>query len=181
MLELTDYQRQLLYSHAEKTYPDECCGLLLGYQLQQGQSLVKILYEVYPTENNWENQKQDFIPADASLTRSRHYSIAPEVLLATQKYARKAGLEVMGIYHSHPDHPAIPSECDRIWAWPFYSYMIISVGNGKAQDLQSWVLDDQHQFQSEGFVILNSDPVAVRQQQHPPEKILEEKTNLAQN
>jgi proteasome lid subunit RPN8/RPN11 len=83
------------------------------------------------------------------LTSERRYTIAPETLLAAQRYARDRQLEIVGIYHSHPDGLAIPSECDRLWAWQQYSYIIASVREGKTVDIQSWQLDSDRQFQRE--------------------------------
>lgn len=87
------------------------------------------------------------------------YAYAPEVMLKIQKEARDRSLNIIGIFHSHPDHPAIPSECvgvalrrHRLYPWQGYSYIIIvSVQNGKAGELQSWSLDDHHQFQAEAI------------------------------
>jgi proteasome lid subunit RPN8/RPN11 len=75
-------------------------------------------------------------------------------MLHTQKAARNRNLNIIGIYHSHPDSPAIPSEWDRIYAWTEYSYVILSVQNTQASELQSWTLDDNHQFQSETIKLI---------------------------
>jgi proteasome lid subunit RPN8/RPN11 len=72
--------------------------------------------------------------------------------LRVQKQARDRELDIIGIYHSHPDHPAIPSEFDRAIAWHHYSYIIISVQQGIASDLRSWTLDPHHQFQPEDMI-----------------------------
>jgi proteasome lid subunit RPN8/RPN11 len=69
--------------------------------------------------------------------------------MSVQRDGRERNLDIIGIYHSHIDHPAVPSECDRRLAWSSYSYVIVSVVHGKASDLKSWCLDDQHQFQPE--------------------------------
>jgi proteasome lid subunit RPN8/RPN11 len=92
-------------------------------------------------------------------TKQKRYWIKPATLLQAQKYARDRGWDIIGIYHSHPDHPALPSECDRQWAWPDYSYVIVSVTQAKADPIQSWVLDGQHQFQSEP-ILTQSSPAA---------------------
>lgn len=88
------------------------------------------------------------------LSKTRRYWIAPETLLKEMKDARAKGLEIIGIYHSHPDHPAVPSECDRHFAWSEYSYIIVSVQHGKAVDTRSWSLDEQHQFQPEPLLMI---------------------------
>jgi proteasome lid subunit RPN8/RPN11 len=137
--------------HAEKTYPEECCGLLLGIINERD----KLVVEVRPTENSWKAELTELLPIETGSKRNR-FSIAPEVLLRVQKEARDRNLSIIGIYHSHPDHPAIPSEFDRAIAWQQYSYTIVSVQQGRAQDIRSWKLDEAHQFQNEE--ILTNEP-----------------------
>src|SRR4028118_1980966 len=139
-----------MQTHAESTYPEECCGLLLG--LLRGD--VKTLVEVLPTQNSWgDDGVDDFQAIESSAQRKsskrNRFSIAPKVMLQAQKDARDRNLDIIGIFHSHPDHPAVPSEFDRAIAWQQYSYIIISVQQGKACDLKSWSLNDEHQFQPE--------------------------------
>jgi proteasome lid subunit RPN8/RPN11 len=138
-------------NHAEQAYPDECCGVLMG-RLDTADH--KVLVEVLPTENAWDEETaENFESLETRekllTTTERRYTIAPEVLLNAQKQGRERQLSMIGIYHSHPDHAAIPSEFDRVCAWLGYSYIIVSVQQGKATDLRSWCLDQQHQFQPE--------------------------------
>jgi proteasome lid subunit RPN8/RPN11 len=77
------------------------------------------------------------------------YWIDPADLLHAQKQARERGLQIIGVYHSHPDHPAIPSETDRQLAWAEYSYLIVSVQAGKAVEARSWQLNPERQFEAE--------------------------------
>ncbi len=78
------------------------------------------------------------------------FLIDPKEQLKVEKDARSRGLEVVGYYHSHPDHPARPSEYDREHAWPWYSYLIVSVERGEAKDVRSWMLsDDRSRFEAE--------------------------------
>ncbi len=93
----------------------------------------------------------------ASLDKTRRYWIDPRDLLTAQRYGRDRQLDMIGVYHSHPNHPAVPSECDRTFAWVDYSYIIVSVLQGSAQDLLCWSLDDQHQFQPEALQPLTED------------------------
>jgi proteasome lid subunit RPN8/RPN11 len=155
VLELNSEHLQTIQAHAEKTYPNECCGLFLGNRVPEAKELTKVLVEVRPTDNTWSSQSTEFMPVNSRLTATRRYWIAPETLLANQRYARHHDLEIIGIYHSHPDHPAVPSQTDRDWAWPEYSYVIVSVQQGASQDLRSWMLDSKGDFQSEKIVILN--------------------------
>ena len=157
MLKLHSHHLQAIQTHAESTYPEECCGLLLG----QRKGDAKTLIEVLATENSWDDEAADAfesIEGSAELESSKRsrFSIAPEVMLKAQKDARDRQLDIIGIFHSHPDHPAVPSEFDRAIAWQQYSYIIVSVQQGKAIDLKSWSLDDEHQFQPEEILTVSS-------------------------
>jgi proteasome lid subunit RPN8/RPN11 len=159
LLKLHSHHLQAIQTHAENTYPEECCGLLLG----QRRGEVKILIEVLPTQNSWNDDAADaFQCIDSSVQRSsskaNRFSIAPIVMLKAQKDARDRNLDIIGIYHSHPDHPAVPSEFDRAIAWQQYSYIIVSVLQRKACDLKSWSLDDDHQFQPEETLTVTPQP-----------------------
>ncbi len=150
MLKLHSDHLQAMQTHAESTYPEECCGLLLGHLRGD----VKTLVEVLATQNSWgDDEVDDFQSIESSAQRKsskrNRFSIAPKVMLQAQKDARDRNLDIIGIFHSHPDHPAVPSEFDRAIAWQQYSYIIVSVQQGKACDLKSWSLNDEHQFQPE--------------------------------
>ena len=84
------------------------------------------------------------------------YWIDPADLLRIQREARDQDLEIIGIVHSHPDHPAVPSEYDQRLAWPVYSYVIASVRGGQVAEVQSWRLNDHQQFEPEEIKILGS-------------------------
>ncbi|MGA7935444.1 MAG: M67 family metallopeptidase [Kovacikia sp.] len=145
-LTLTSDQLQIIKAHAERTYPEECCGLLLG----RLEAAEKVVVEVRSTRNDWSPQiAEDLADEQRPLTKTQRYWIAPQEMLIGMREARRRGLEIIGIYHSHTDHPAMPSECDRRLAWSQYSYLIVSVQQGKVVDAQSWMLDDYHQFQAE--------------------------------
>ncbi len=150
-----------MHTHADRTYPDECCGLLLGIV----QAEDRVVIEVRSVENSWTPEVASALSepevgteaetrSESPLSPARRYWIAPEVMLAAMRQARSQTLEVIGIYHSHPDHPAVPSECDRRLAWPQYSYVILSVQNGCSQNCQSWILDDRQQFQPEPICLV---------------------------
>jgi proteasome lid subunit RPN8/RPN11 len=137
-------------THAEKTYPEECCGLLLG----QVTGDVKTLVEVWPTKNAWSAESEDNWPEQKALTEKRRYAISPADLLKAMKEGRDRSLEIIGIYHSHIDCAAVPSEFDRAGAWPQYSYIIVSVRQGASEDLLSWSLDTDSNFQAEEILIV---------------------------
>lgn len=127
--------------HGEDAYPNECCGLLLGTLETGREAPAKIIRAVEPLDN----ERAD--------SRHNRFLITPETFLRADRAARARGLDILGFYHSHPDHPAVPSEFDREHAWPVYSYIIVSVANGVSRDLNSWVLaPDRERFESEPIV-----------------------------
>jgi proteasome lid subunit RPN8/RPN11 len=129
--------------HGAETYPHECCGALLGRdsEAQSGTPGREVL-GLHALVN-----RRDDSP------RNR-FSVTGEDVLDAEKAARQQGLDVIGWYHSHPDHPAHPSEFDREHAWPWYSYIIVSVRNGAPQEMTSWRLnDDRAEFSSEALEV----------------------------
>ncbi|MEO8892313.1 MAG: M67 family metallopeptidase [Coleofasciculaceae cyanobacterium] len=155
MLKLNSDHLQAMQTHAETTYPEECCGLLLG----QIKGDTKTLIEVLPTENSWGDEAVDnfqSIETSNQTSKRNRFSIAPKVMFEVQKSVRDRNLDIIGIFHSHPDNPARPSEFDRAIAWHSYSYIIISVQQGKTCDLKSWVLDDDHKFQPEEIITISA-------------------------
>lgn len=125
--------------HAEADYPYECCGVILG---SFGEGQTKVVNQLLPISNSREEQ-----------ARHNRFLITSEEIMRSELYARKHKLDVLGFYHSHPDHPAIPSAFDLEHAWPSYSYLIVSVAKGNAEDLTSWELkNDRSAFQSETII-----------------------------
>lgn len=136
MLELSRAQRDEIAGHAEREYPHECCGLLLGRALEDGR---KVVAEIFPVSN-----------AREAAARHNRSLITPEEYLRGERYARARRLDVVGNYHSHPDHPATPSQFDLEHAWPTWSYIIVSVREGEARELRSWeLLADRSRFSEE--------------------------------
>ena len=155
MIHLSLGQLQQIRFHAENTYPEECCGLLLGTFKQND----NIVLEVRETQNSWTTEMLESVPNISSSTRKslskkNRFSIAPDILLQVQKEVRDRSLNIIGIYHSHPDYPAIPSTFDREIAWSQYSYIIASLTKGKVTDIQSWQLHENRQFNPEKIEIL---------------------------
>jgi len=137
---------QAMRSHAEQTYPDECCGLLLG---RSSQPDLREVVQVQPMQNAWSATVADELGDDPTIPKTRRYWIDPPDLLQAMRSARSIGLDIIGIYHSHTNNPAIPSECDRRLAWQHYSYLILSVHHGTTHDMRCWHLDEAHQFHEE--------------------------------
>jgi proteasome lid subunit RPN8/RPN11 len=149
MIKLSPENLQIIKNQSENSYPLECCGIMLGCRVEAEKNVV----EVIPTENVWGSESSsDFGSHNSEHGQSRRYAIAPKAMLQAEKKAREMKLEIIGIYHSHPDYPAIPSEFDREFAWQEYSYVIISTLQGKADCINSWCLDNNRQFLQEAIL-----------------------------
>jgi proteasome lid subunit RPN8/RPN11 len=109
-------------------FPNECCGIIYGHDYPDR----RVASRLEPVKNEFEVGEQ-----------YHRFSITPKDLIAAEKSAAEHGELMLGFYHSHPDHPARPSEYDRVHAWPFYSYVIVSIMGGKPADMTCWVLDEQ--------------------------------------
>jgi proteasome lid subunit RPN8/RPN11 len=134
-LKLTTQQIEQIRQHGEQTYPEECGGLLLGV-IENG---ARVIRETLPLEN----VRKD--------SRHNRVELSPLDYARAEREAAKKDLGVWGYYHSHPDHPAIPSGFDLEHA-PFieWSYVIISVQGGRAAEVRAWTLrDDRSQFDEE--------------------------------
>ena len=156
MIYILQNQLEQIRYHSEVTYPEECCGLLLGsFQVNQ-----KIVLEVLETENSWDtndpvnNLDNISTSKPQKLSKKNRFSIAPSILLQVQKECRERQINIIGIYHSHPDYPAIPSAFDREIAWLEYSYIIASLRNGKVSEIKSWQLQENRHFQAEKIEII---------------------------
>ena len=124
-LHITTADYEALRQHAEHVYPDECCGVLLG-KLVTGETHV---HGIVPCHN--------IRVSDAH----KQFEIDPAELARVQREARESGMEIVGFYHSHPDHPALPSPTDLEHAhWIGCSYVITSVNQGKANETRSFLL-----------------------------------------
>jgi proteasome lid subunit RPN8/RPN11 len=152
MIYINSLDLQIICQQAEEIYPEECCGLLLGTITPED----KIVTQVWPAENVWnesENEQLFGKNQDKNLSKKNRFTIAPHEMLKAQKTAIEQGCNIIGVYHSHPDHPAIPSESDRAIAWEQYSYLIMSVNNGEIREYRSWILDEDRQFEEEDIKI----------------------------
>jgi proteasome lid subunit RPN8/RPN11 len=141
-LRLSHEQCECIRQHGARDYPSECCGVLLG----KADGAVKQVREVVVLKNLRRDpgRAQELLPLDDSSREAgrNRFLIDPLEQLRVEKDARARGLDVVGYYHSHPDHPARPSNYDRELAWPRYSYVIISIQRGAPKDLTSWVLTE---------------------------------------
>jgi proteasome lid subunit RPN8/RPN11 len=129
-------ETRAIYTHLRHAYPEEGCGVLIGRE-SAGERGV---HAIVP----FENRRED--------SRRNRYLIAPEQFLAAEKEARRVGLDVIGVFHSHPDQPPAPSAFDLEHAWPYYSYLIVSIYAGQVHDAKSWRLgEDRSRFDSEAL------------------------------
>jgi proteasome lid subunit RPN8/RPN11 len=124
MLRLSGALIEQIRRESEKAYPAECCGLLAGRP-----GTAKEVSRLIPMRNRRTDDPH-------------RYLITPDDLRRAEAELRSSGLEVLGCYHSHPDHPAVPSSFDTEQAWPWYSYIIVRVDRGGAAEWASWELDD---------------------------------------
>ncbi len=135
-LEISQSAWQNMKEDAEARFPNECCGFFYG-----SNGDPKKVSEVVVIENSKEGDQK------------RRFEISAEDYMKGELYAAKNNVSLLGVYHSHPNHPAKPSEHDRIQAVPVFSYIIISVMNGKSEDITSWQLNDDFQFEQEELTL----------------------------
>jgi proteasome lid subunit RPN8/RPN11 len=130
---------ECILDHSVGDYPKEACGILL---CPRGRPWN--ITDVYPTRN---------ATSEDSATR---YLVDPLEFLHVQKWAEQRELDICGFYHSHPDHPAVPSEYDRQYAWEGYLYLILSISNGVFERYRAWSWDQVKKHFEE--VILRTHP-----------------------
>lgn len=130
-------------------YPNECCGILYGTDVTTDGQTRRRVDRLEAVANEFEEEE-----------RYHRFLITPQTLMNAEKAAGARGELVLGFYHSHPNHPARPSEYDRQHAWPFYSYVIVAVANRQPGDMTCWVLDEStEQFQPQ--------PIVQAEEPHP--------------
>lgn len=139
-VEITTELLRRIKAHGETTYPEEGAGFLLG--AKEG-DLYRVV-DVVPLPNVREEE-----------ARHTRYLISPEETIRVEEEAERRGLYVIGVFHSHPDHPVQPSEFDREWALPWFVYIITRVERGHAIESRAWRLaDDRSGFEEEQIVIV---------------------------
>ncbi len=137
MIEIETNPWQTMVLHAERVYPNECCGAMLGHL--QGEK--KVVTEAVPLENAYSGEQ------------GARYELRPEDLLSADKAARSRGLDLIGIFHSHPDCDAYFSQTDLRNSCPWYSFVVLSVQNGNFDHARSFLPDiDQTRAESEELI-----------------------------
>ena len=133
--------------HGQAAYPHECCGLLLGKYEPATKSVVGLKPAINHRDDSPRNR----------------YLISARDMLQAERESQANGLDIIGIYHSHPDHPNRPSEYDRAWAQPNFSYVITSVEQGRAAGSRSWRLrEDRTAFDEEELHTTSSESTRTR-------------------
>ena len=136
--------------HGEETYPNECCGFLIG-TVEEG---VNVLTELYRAENEWPDEPRSDQEAGKVVSRRNRYLITPEQWRKADSFARGLGQGIIGYYHSHPDHSAVPSGFDLDHScWPGESYIIVAVAKGKAEAVNSYTKPDYSKFEQEEIIL----------------------------
>lgn len=118
---------------AIEAFPNECCGFFFGHEI----SGDRVVQEVMPVENSKEGDQR------------RRFSIDPKAYMDAEKRALAMDMNLLGVYHSHPSHPAIPSEHDLKQAMPWFSYIILSVEKEEVKKTTSWQLNEERKFENE--------------------------------
>lgn len=122
-----------MIADGEASFPDECCGFMAGIEEGEHRTVSAILRVVNAKEGD----------------KRRRYLVSPKDYMNAENFADDNNLQLLGIYHSHPNHPSIPSEHDRVAAQPYFSYVIMSIQDGLYKNMQSWRLNDEIQFEQE--------------------------------
>jgi proteasome lid subunit RPN8/RPN11 len=121
---------QAIRAHGQETYPHECCGALIG-RADRADAIVAL-------------------PNTTEEGPRRRFLVRPSDYREAERRASELGAELLGFYHSHPDHPARPSQYDLDHAWPTFAYIIVAVATGVAGDMTVWFLKDDRSSFEEG-------------------------------
>jgi proteasome lid subunit RPN8/RPN11 len=140
MLVLRDDFYRRIEEEGVRAFPNECCGVMIGRD--EPAASRRVVERLHPLTNSFEKSEQ-----------YHRFRLDPLEYIQVEKAAGAEGKLVLGFYHSHPDHPARPSEYDREHAWPFYSYVIVSIMARRPAAMTSWLLDENTaQFHQEEIV-----------------------------
>lgn len=160
MLNITATAADTIRRHSEEGFPFEICGLLVG----NTDGATREVREAWPLRNAWEDdpeQRAEMFkaveatggPATAAAWEAedttRRFFVSPRDQMLAEKRARTLGFQVVGVYHTHPNHPAVPSPFDRSVAWEGWSYVIVSVRDGQVAEFRSWSIEDDGPFVEE--------------------------------
>jgi proteasome lid subunit RPN8/RPN11 len=136
--------------HGEATYPEECCGFLIAREPSDTRDESRRIVRVAPMQNRMEG------------ARGRRFVIPPEELRSFESSLEGTGDNLVGFYHSHPDHPAVPSLFDQEHAWPWYTYLVLAVDSGRAGDLGAFELGEDDRRFSAVPLAIEGDQLSAR-------------------
>jgi proteasome lid subunit RPN8/RPN11 len=129
---------QVMYEDSKSAFPNECCGFLYGNENEE-----RLIDLAIPVVNSKEGDQR------------RRFEISPFDYMKAEQFAIENDTQLLGVYHSHPNHPAIASETDLSKAMPYFSYVIVSIYDGEIKDVKSWKLkDEERTFEEEEVSIL---------------------------
>ncbi len=150
MIQLPEEMQHRIELHGEQAYPEECCGILLGF------------------DNDGDRQVEEIVEIDnhQDENRRRRFLITPDQYRKAEQAAKEKNMQLLGFYHSHPDHPAIPSTFDREHALPWFDYIIVSIQNGRATGMASWLLNEDRSRFLQNEIIVGAVPEQTVQQQN---------------
>ncbi|MGO9482516.1 MAG: Mov34/MPN/PAD-1 family protein [Candidatus Kryptoniota bacterium] len=146
MIRITKESILQIEKHGERAYPEECCGIMLG--INDGND--RGIEEVFGLDN------------EQGENRQRRFFVTPKQYLQAERIAVERKLQLLGFYHSHPDHPAAPSEFDRDHALPWFTYLIVSVAQGKAKDITAWFLNETRERFDKSDLLMEVEREKVR-------------------
>lgn len=134
MIRIDKSVTEQMFKHAHQSFPEECCGFLFGIEDEEGNRIVS---EIMVVDNVREEN------------RKRRFEIDPLDYMRAENKAHEVNRVLLSIYHTHPNHPAKPSEHDRVQAFPYFSYIIMSVSENGIENTTSWKLNEQEEFDEE--------------------------------
>jgi proteasome lid subunit RPN8/RPN11 len=135
--------------HGEATYPEECCGFLIAKELSPEENGNRRIVRIAPMKNRMEG------------ARGRRFVIPPEELREFERSLEGTGEVLVGFYHSHPDHPAVPSLFDQEHAWPWYTYLVLAVDGGRSAELGAFELGaEDRRFSPVPWTVEQRNPAA---------------------
>lgn len=145
IVKLSEEALEAINADGISAFPNECCGFLYGQELANGERAITL---AAPVTNSKEGDQR------------RRFEISPLDYLRAEQFALQNDTALLGVYHSHPNHPAIASEHDLAVAMPYFSYVIVSVMNGEIADHKSWRLQDEERAFEEEQVLLTTTTIA---------------------
>jgi len=143
-IQISESALSSIQKHLKESYPYEGCGFMLGIEGETREITTTLM-----VKNTNKTQ------------RRRRFEISPLDYIKAEALADKTGLTLLGVYHSHPDHPAVPSEHDLRQAVPFFSYLIVSVIKEEIDAITSWQLNYESKFEQEKIMNFINEPLNV--------------------